>query len=174
VKLNLQAAIQDLIHSAKIAENPRTPIEDTGEYNELKEKAVRSLAEQLGYYAEHGTLFDPEGKYLCADCCLRQEPASCSHVSGKISMQTGSCMIWVIGDPINLPAGQKLTQIESNYAERPKSKGFGCVRCGWYKQAKSADGEGRPGWCSWWGMHVVPFACCIAESGDDLVAHPGE
>jgi hypothetical protein len=172
VKLNIQAAMQDLIHSAKSAENPRTPIADTGEYNELKEKAIRDLASKIGYYAESGPLFDPEGKYLCSTCHMRTEPKACTTVSGTISMQTGSCMIWMIGEPTNISVGQKLTQIESNYAERPK--GFGCARCGWYKQAKKPDGDGRPGWCSWWGIHAVPLACCFAESGKDLVVHPGE
>jgi hypothetical protein len=155
-------------------ENPRTPIEDTGEYNELKEEAVRSLAQFIGYYAEEGPLFDPEGKYLCADCCLRDGKTACTHVSGKISMQTGSCMIWIVGEPINLQVGQKLTQIESNYVERPKSKAFGCSRCGWAKEAKKPDNDGRGLWCSWWGCRVRSMACCLAESGPDLVAHPGE
>jgi hypothetical protein len=174
LKFNLQAAIQDLIHSAKSAENPRTPIEDTGEYNELKEKAVRSLAEQLGYYAESGPLFDAAGKYLCADCALRDGKTACTHVSGKISMQTGSCMIWIVGEPINQPVGQKLTQIESGYAERKVSRGFGCVRCRWGAKAKNPDSDGRPSWCSWWGMHIVPFACCFREEGKDSVDAPGE
>jgi len=172
LSINLQAAIKDLL--AKSAGNPRKPIADTGKYNDVKEKAIRDLATSVGYYAESGPLFDPEGRYLCSDCCLREEPQSCTHVSGKISMQDGSCMIWVIGDPIHLPVGQKLTQIESNYAERPTAKGFGCARCGWYDEAKKADKEGRPGWCSWWGMHVVPLACCFAESGKDLLVAPGE
>lgn len=175
MKLDIQAAIADLVSSVNGASgNPRKPIADTGEYDDLHDRAVRDLATRVGYYAESGPLFDPEGKYLCKDCCLRDEPKACTHVSGKISMQTGSCMIWIYGDQVNLTVGQKLTQIESNYAERPVSKGFGCSRCGWYKKAKKADSDGRPGWCSWWGTHVVPLACCLAESGQDLKVAPGE
>jgi hypothetical protein len=175
MKLDIQAGIQELIASVNGASgNPRKPIPDTGDYDELHEKAVRDLATRIGYYAEHGPLFDPEGKYLCDDCCLRDEPKACTHVSGKISMDTGSCMLYTIGSPINLPVGQKLTQIEANYAERPKAKGFGCSRCGWYKQAKKADKDGRPAWCGWWGMHVIPFACCFAEGGPDMKVAPGE
>jgi len=175
-KLNIQQGIKELIASmsATAKENPHHPIPDTGEYDELKEKAIRSMAEQLGYYAEKGPLFDPDGKYLCDDCCMRQEPQACTHVSGKISMQTGSCMIWMRGEPIHQAVGQKLTQIEANYATRPQVKGFGCRRCGWYAKAKKPDIDGRPGWCSWWGMHAVPLACCFAESGKDLKVAPGE
>jgi hypothetical protein len=170
MKLDIQVAIADLIASAQ----KRTPLLDTGRYDELHEKAVRDLATRIGYYAESGPLFDPEGRYFCGTCCLREEPKSCSHVSGKIDMDVGSCMLWVIGDEVGLKVGQKLTQIEANYCERPKAKGFGCSRCGWYAKAKKADADGRPAWCGWWGIHVTPFACCIAESGPDLKVAPGE
>jgi len=170
--MNLKAAMRELIQSAE--DNGKHPVADTGKYDELHEKAVRDIAEKIGYYAEAGPLFDPEGKYLCDDCCLREEPKACSHVSGVISMEIGSCMMWMIGDAIHLPVGQKLTQIEANYAERTKSKAFGCSRCGWYSKAKKSDSEGRPAWCAWWGIHVTPFACCIAESGPDLKTAPGE
>lgn len=175
MRLDIEAGIRELIASVNGASgNPRKPISDTGDYNELREKAIRDLATRIGYYAESGPLFDPEGRYLCGDCVLRDEPKSCTHVSGKISMQLGSCMIWFYGDQINLPAGQKLTQIEANYAERPVAKGFGCSRCGWDAKAKKPDSEGRPDWCGWWGMHVAPLACCFAESGKDLKVAPGE
>jgi hypothetical protein len=176
VKLDIQAGIKDLIASMNGAgkENARKPIPDTGDYNDLHEKAVRDLITRIAYYAESGPTFDPEGKYLCGDCCLRTEPKACAPVSGRISMEIGSCPLWIIGDEIKLPVGQKLTQIEANYCERPKAKGFGCSRCGWYAQAKKADGDGRPGWCSYWGLHVVPLACCLTESGPDLKVAPGE
>lgn len=175
MNLDIQAGIRELVASMNGASgNPRKPIPDTGDYNELHEKAVRDLASKLGFYAESGPLFDPEGRYLCGSCALRTEPAACTHVSGKISMVAGSCMIWLYGDAIKLPVGQKLTQIEANYGERVKAKGFGCSRCGWHKQAKKADKDGRPSWCGWWGIHVVPLACCFAESGPDYKGAPGE
>lgn len=174
MNLDLEAGIKELIAAEEAKQNPRKPIADPGKYDEAKEAAIRDMAAKLGYYAENGPLFDPEGNYRCVDCCLRQEPKSCTHVSGKIDMQTGSCMIWMIGGQINQPVGQKLTQIESNYAERPQAKGFGCHRCGWYAKAKKPDAKGRPGWCGWWGAHVIPLACCFAESGKDLKVAPGE
>ena len=171
MKINLSKAIAELCASA---ENPRTPVKDSGEYDLIKEAAIRDLATKVGYYAESGPLFDPAGQYLCDDCALRDQPKSCTHVSGDISMETGSCMLWIIGNQIDLPVGQKLTQIEANYAERPKAKGFGCSRCGWSAKAKKADEQGRPSWCGWWGMHIMPSACCLAESGPDLKTAPGE
>jgi hypothetical protein len=171
VKLNLHTAVRQLLAAYG---NAGKPIADMGDYDELHEKAVRSLAQQLAYYAESGPLFDPEGKYLCGDCALRKEPSACTHVTGTISMTDGSCMIWISGEPINQAVGQKLTQIESNYAERPQDKGFGCSRCGWHGEAKKADSDGRPSWCGMWGIHVVPLACCLWESGPDLQVAPGD
>jgi hypothetical protein len=174
MKLDLKAGIAELIASVNGAGKAKHPIADTGEYDALKEAAIRDLATRIGYYAEHGPTFDPSGDYKCDDCCLREEPKACEFVSGKISMQAGSCMLWIFGDQVNLPAGQKLTQIEAGYAERPKEKGFGCHRCTWSAEAKKADAEGRPSWCSWWGMHIIPFACCFREEGKDSIDAPGE
>lgn len=155
---------------ADAAEASGKPIEDTGEYDEVHEAQIRALAERVGFYAESGPLFDKDGDYLCGACALRQEPEACTHVSGNISMETGSCMIWCTGQPLNEPIGKQLTQIEANYAMRPTAKGFGCSRCEYSAEAKKPDSDGRPSWCTVWGMHIEPKACCIFEDGDDLVS----
>jgi hypothetical protein len=150
------------------------PLADTGKYDFTKEKAIRAIAEKIGAYAESGPTFDPGGRYLCGTCCFRDGKSACTHVSGKISMVIGSCFIWFIGEPINQAVGEKLTQIESMYSERPKAKGFGCSRCSMASKAKKVDTDGRPSWCDFWGMHVQPKACCFMENGPDLVEAPGE
>jgi hypothetical protein len=167
--INLTQAIKELCASAK----PKR-IEDTGKYDETKEAAIRDMATKIGAYAESGQTFDPEGKYLCGGCSMRDGQTACTHVSGKISMVIGSCFIYLRGEPMQAQVAQKLTQIEAMYSERPKSKGFGCSRCEYGAEAKKADGAGRPSWCSWWGMHIVPLACCFMEDGKDLVEAPGE
>jgi hypothetical protein len=171
VSLVDQAVQSLLIFAQKMRKHP---IEDTGDYDATKEKAIRDIATRIGAYAEAGPTFDPEGNYLCGDCALREEPSTCTHVSGKIDMRVGGCFIWIIGDEIHQPIGEKLTQIEAMYCTRPKAKGFGCHRCSWGAEAKKADSDGRPSWCGFWGFHVKPFACCFAETGPDLKEAPGE
>ena len=170
MNLDLKQAIADLLAKAEM----NNTLSDSGEVDELKEKAIRDYATTIGFYAESGPLFDPEGKYLCGRCCFRLLPKACDTVSGKISMQVGSCMQWRKGEPVGLKVKAKLTQIEAGYAERPTAKGFGCSRCEYGSEAKKADSKGRPSWCSFWGMHVTPFACCMHEDGKDLVEAPGE
>lgn len=171
MRINLKQAIKDLCASAD-ADLP--PIADTGKYDETKEVAVRDFATTIGFYAESGPLFDPDGKYRCGECCFRDGTTACDIVSGKISMTIGSCMCWRIGEPVSLKVQEKLTQIESMYSERPKTKQFGCAKCEYGGEAKKADSAGRPSWCTYWGMHIVPLACCFREDGKDLVEAPGE
>ena len=170
--MSLSEVVDALVLFAKAMR--KNPITDTGEYDETKEKAIRDIATRVGSYAESGPTFDPEGNYRCGDCALRSEPAGCTHVSGKISMQIGGCFIWIIGEEIHQAIGEKLTQVEAMYSERPKAKGFGCHRCSWGAEAKKPDADGRPSWCGFWGIHVKPFACCFAETGPDLKEAPGE
>jgi hypothetical protein len=169
MKLDLAQAIKDLCAAAQ-----KQPTADTGEYDELKESAIRDFATSVGYYAEKGPLFDPDGKYLCGECCFREEPHSCDLVSGRILMKIGSCMMWRIGQPVGLKVKKKLSQIEAGYAERGKSKAFGCSRCEYGSKAKKADSNGRPSWCGFWGMRIVPLACCFQEAGPDSKDAPGE
>jgi hypothetical protein len=63
----------------------------------------------------------------------------------------------------------KFTKEDAKYTERPNVKGFGCHRCEYGGEAKQADSEGRESWCSFWGMHIVPNACCAENEGDDDV-----
>ena len=166
-KLNIDVAIKELLASVDT-------LSDTGKYDELKEKAIRDYATTIGFYAESGPLFDPEGKYLCGDCCFRDGKSACDIVSGTISMTIGSCMMWRIGAPVGLQVKQKLTQLEAMYSERAKIKQFGCSKCKYGGEAKKPDAKGRPSWCTYWGMHIIPYACCFQETGKDLVEAPGE
>lgn len=149
-----------------------TPFPDTGEYDEESEDAIRAQLELWADYAEDGPTYDPKGKYLCGDCSLRRGDDDCATVVSPINFETGSCRTWDTSDsPIEeLPV--KLTQIEAAYTERPNVKGFGCARCMFGGGAKKADGAGRTGWCSFWGVHVFTKACCFKNTGDDDVFAP--
>jgi len=159
--MNLDVAIAELIASVK-------------HVDDLKEHAIRDFAQTAGFYAESGPTFDPKGTYLCGDCCFRQMPHTCDLVSGIIKMKIGSCMMWRIGEPVGLKVKHKLSQVEAGYAERPRSKGFGCSRCEYGSEAEKPDSAGRKSWCDFWRMHIKPLACCFREEGPDSKDAPGE
>ena len=141
---------------------------DTGHYDEQEEDHVRTELVFWANYAEYGPTFDPEGDYLCGSCDMRLNADDCMRVEGTISFKTGSCRIYTKGDPENEdPMPTKLTQIEVAYSERPTVMGFGCSRCEYGIQAKAKDGVGRPLWCSLWGIHVQPKACCFKNTNSD-------
>ena len=149
------------------------PYPDTGEYDEDAEEELRQELVIWGDYAEDGPSFDQEGKYLCGSCQMRSNETFCTRVVSPISFETGSCRIFIIGDEGGgEPMPQKLTQIQAAYTERPEVKGFGCTRCEYGGEAKEEDSEGRKGWCSFWGCHVEPLACCFMNTGDDDVFAP--
>lgn len=146
---------------------------DTGVYDSDKEDEIREELVAWANYAESGPSFDPEGKYLCGTCDMRTGDDHCFRVVSPISFETGSCRIYVKGKPENeedYPI--KLTQIETAYTERPNVKGFGCARCMFGADAIKKDAEGRTLWCSFWGVHVEPLACCFKNTGDDDVFAP--
>ena len=147
-------------------------------YDRQREEIVRAFMMATAHYAEVGApTYDPEGEYLCGTCVVREEPDSCTTVSGQISMTDGSCANWYKGDPTEplITIAQKYTQKEAGYGERPDEKGFGCwPRCGHAKEAKAADEDGRGTWCGLWAVHVTERACCDRESGDDYKDAPGE
>jgi hypothetical protein len=152
-------------------------------YDAKKEDRKRELMRLAAFYAEEGPMWDPEGKYLCGSCYYRVlmdwgvTPA-CYIVEGKISMEVGSCQFYRHGNPDAesnpLPVKEKYTKEASNYAERPKKKGFGCYpRCEYGAVAEGADPDGREIWCGQFGVHVRPKACCAFEGGEDLVQIEG-
>jgi hypothetical protein len=149
-------------HAAKNAPDP-------GQYDEKHEEHVREEMKQWAQYAEEEDNtedikpFDPEGNYLCGDCDMRQGTNECMRVQGPISFEKGSCRLFHEGAPENqLPMEKKFTQAEAKYGESNQG-GFGCHRCEYGNKAKEADGAGRPSWCSFWGTHVKPMACCAEQ-----------
>lgn len=148
--------------------------EDTGTYDEKAEAHLRKELVMWANYAESGPTFDPAGKYLCNTCDMRSNKVYCRRVVSPISFTTGSCRIYTHGkeEEGGEPMPQKLTQVEVAYTERPNVKGFGCSRCMYGGKAKKADSGGRKGWCSFWGLHVEPLACCFTNTGDDDVFAP--
>src|SRR6478609_7507050 len=115
------------IHEIKAASD----FNDTGKYDEKKEASRRSDAMFIGYYAENGPTYDPDGKYLCGTCKFRVGTNKCATVEGKISFTTGSCRQWYIGPASKDSDIQKnrSSQEEVLYTERPNVKAFGCSRC---------------------------------------------
>ncbi|SRR6266566_3389290 len=165
---NLEEALVELLAEKK------KQFEEPVQYDPAQENLVRELMSLVADYDEEGIRFDPSGRYLCGTCQMRIEPDLCSHVSGIISMEAGSCEKWMIGPqawPVQIV---QWTQKEANYGTRGKAKGFGCSRCGWGSEAKKADAEGRSVWCGRFGARVQSLACCCEESGSDWVASPGE
>jgi GNAT superfamily N-acetyltransferase len=144
---------------------------DTGQYDEEHEAHVREEVKQWAQYAEASDNtdeikpYDPSGNYFCGTCDMRRGFDECLRVEGKISFAAGGCRLYHMGDPeIQAPMKEKLSKEDAGYEERPE--GFGCKRCEYGAKAKSADGQGRPGWCSFWGMHVTPNACCAENEKD--------
>jgi hypothetical protein len=152
---------------------------DPGQYDERAEARMRANITVWAQYAEAGVAFDPSGDYLCGTCRIRQDADGCLRVGqpgeGLISFTTGSCRIYQIGEPLAVaPMPTKLTKSETGYTERPHVKGFGCRRCDFSSEAIAPDSAARPSWCSFWGLHVLPNACCAQNEGpDDIVAEIG-
>ena len=181
--LDIDAALGEL-SAAKVNGRIAQPDGVLRKFDEKREARIRKNMELMAHYAESGPTFDPDGNYLCGTCYYRQVmdwatlPA-CYTVSGKISMETGSCAQYVIGNPDSewnpLPVAERYTQIEAMYGERPEAKGFGCApRCGWGEPAREKDSEGRTTWCTFFGTRVMDKACCDREGGPDLKEAPGE
>jgi hypothetical protein len=151
-------------------------------YNSEHEDELRGLMELLAFYDEAGPRHDPEGKYLCGTCSLRDESDAvdiadrCLFVSGAISMPTGSCNLYVIGEPLgaDFALKEKYNQEAAGYAERHAEQSFGCGHCEYGVEAQKPDVDGRPLWCREWGVHVQPTACCDRHNGPDMVLAPGE
>lgn len=147
--------------------------QDTGQYDEQQEAHLRAELVTWANYAENGPTFDPEGDYLCNTCDMRLGNNECNRVVDPIKFKSGGCRIYTKGDvrenQVKMP--EKLTQIEAAYTERPTLKGFGCKRCQFAAEAVKPDAIGRPSWCSFWGLHVIPNACCFKNtSSDDIFA----
>ena len=134
------------------------------------EDSIREWMKTWVAYAEDGPSFDPAGKYLCGTCSVRIKPDKCAPMSGVISFETGSCRMYVHGpDKVATELYKhQLTQIEAQYGERPKAKGFGCSRCEYGSKAEKPV-DGRPSWCSYFNVHVQPLACCAMNEGPDSI-----
>src|SRR5208282_1286331 len=152
--------IAPIINSKKFAAK-NAP--DPGQYDEEHEVHVRREAEEWAQYAEAGVPYDPAGDYLCGTCDMRMGENECQRVQGPISFEKGSCRLYHIGPPENRePMVKKFTQVEAKYAESNQG-GFGCHRCEYGSKAKAPDSKGRESWCSFWGMHIRPNACCAEQ-----------
>ena len=157
--INVATILHDKKFAAKNAPDP-------GQYDEEHESHVREEAKQWAQYAEEADNteeikpYDPDGDYLCGTCDMRQGEDQCMRVNGPINFEKGSCRLFHLGAPENrLPMEKKFTQEEAKYSES-KFGGFGCHRCEYGKKAEAPDADGRELWCSFWGMHVIPTACC--------------
>jgi hypothetical protein len=147
---------------------------DSGQYDFEHEDHVRREAKQWSQYAEPADnvntdnikSFDPEGNYLCGTCDMRQGTDECMRVNGPISFEKGSCRLYHRGSPENqMPMEKKFSRAEAKYAEH--EGGFGCHRCEYGTEAEAPDQHGRKSWCAFWGMHIVPLACCAEwDEGD--------
>ena len=158
----------------KHRKNAGKNVADSGEYDFEHEAHVRKEAGEWAQYAEDGDSFDPSGNYLCGTCDMRMGDKLCQRVEGDISFTAGSCRLYHIGEPENEPAMQHpFSKQDAKYAERPHEKGFGCKRCEYGGESKGPDPEGRVHWCSFWGMHVLPDACCAENEGDDDIVFNG-
>lgn len=138
---------------------------DTGEYDFKHEAHVREEAKGWAQYAEEQDNeesikpYDPSGNYLCGTCDMRRGTDECSRVDGPISFEKGSCRLYHLGEPeTDAPMKRKFSQEDAKYGEN--EGGFGCHRCEYGGEAKTADPDGRKSWCSFWGMHIQPNACC--------------
>jgi hypothetical protein len=155
------------------AEEEHGNFPDTGTYDEKEEERRRKVAEVEANYAEDGEMFDKAGNYLCDDCSQFDPAGACGTVEDKISGPTGSCSFWEVSGQVLVQIESKFTQKEAGYTERPNVKGFGCHRCEYGAEAQAPDSTGRTTWCSYWGTHVLPNACCAKNEGDDDVFAPG-
>jgi len=162
-QVNLKTRLEQVLgHSDKL-------YVDKGEYDEEHESHLRNELVIWANYAESGPTFDPDGKYLCESCDMRKGTDQCMRVHGPISFSDGGCRIYVYGKEAENEADMptKLTQLEATYSERPKEKAFGCKNCEYSAEAKKPDSAGRPSWCKFWGIHIIPTACCFRNDSED-------
>jgi hypothetical protein len=152
---------------AKKAHEEHGNVPDPGKYDEEAEDHVRNEAGEWAQYAEDGIAYDSLGNYLCGSCDMRMGTDECMRVEGPISFEKGSCRLFHLGEPENKPPmKKKFTKEEAKYAETNQG-GFGCHRCEYGSKAKQPDSQGRESWCSFWGMHIVPTACCAEQEGEE-------
>lgn len=144
-------------------------VPDNGQYDFEHEAHVRQEAKDWAQYAEPGDNtdeikpFDVTGNYLCGTCDMRRGTNECSRVDGPISFEKGSCRLYHKGNPETDPdMKRKFSKAEVNYGTSDQG-GFGCHRCEYGGEAKAPDAKGRESWCSFWGMHIIPNACCSEQ-----------
>ena len=137
---------------------------DTGEYNEEAEGHTRLEARDWSQYDEAPETddingYDPEARYNCGRCDMRENSDQCMRVEGPVNFEIGGCRLFHLGEPEDKPPMKtKFTKEEVKYGEN--EGGFSCARCKYGDVAKSPDKEGRNYFCDFWGMHVIPTACC--------------
>ena len=136
-----------------------------GKYDFKHEAHVREEIKAWAQYAEEADNtaeikpYDPSGEYLCGTCDMRRGRGGCMRVEGPVSFERGGCRLYHLGDPeTDPPMKEKLSKAEAKYGEH--DGGFGCRRCKYGAEAKGRDPDGRGSFCSFWGTHVVPEACC--------------
>lgn len=173
IKTAVVEAAEEAVHSITASEEHGNFV-DTGKYDEKHEDHLR---EELGIwvaYAESGLSYDPDGHYLCKTCDMRQGTNQCKRVEGPINFVTGGSRLYIHGPELEPgePMKQKLTQIQAGYAEKPKTKSFGCGHCEYSAKAIKPL-QGRPSWCRFWGLHVIPTACCDMNGSKDMIVAPG-
>ena len=163
--------IATILRAPKFA-SKNEPDPGEGKYDFQHETHVRKEAHDWSQYAEESDNtdnikpFDPAGNYLCGTCDMRMGEKECQRVEGDISMESGSCRLFHLGEPENGHQMVKpFTKEEAKYGEH--EGGFGCHRCEYGGAAAAKDPEGRDSWCSFWGMHVVQNACCAEWDKDD-------
>ncbi len=93
---------------------------------------------------------------------MRKGEHDCMRVESPINFETGSCRLfhWDGGKPpeTDPPMKDKFSHEEAKYSEH--EGGFSCHRCEYGNEAAESDLDGRPLWCSFWGVHVIHTACC--------------
>ena len=157
--------------SAAKTAGKNVPDPGADKYDFEEEKHIRSEMKTWAQYAEASdntdTIkpFDAQGNYLCGTCDMRRGTEKCSRVEGDISFERGSCKLYHIGAPEDTPPMKyPFSKEDAKYSEH--KSGFGCHRCEYGGEAAAADPDGRKGWCSFWGAHIEPMACC-AEWDED-------
>ena len=144
-------------------------VPDNGQYDIEHESHVREEAKGWAQYAEPSDNtdeikpFDVTGNYLCGTCDMRRGTDQCSRVEGPINFEKGGCTLYHKGNPETDPDMKgKFSKAEVRYSTSDQG-GFGCHRCEYGGAAKAPDPKGRESWCQFWGMHIIPNACCAEQ-----------
>ena len=150
-------------------------LEVTMNHNRMRYANQFNFADLWGFGSPHN--YDHDGNYVCGTCnqlqkgdCLLIEDVDADDIDPKAS----SCRHYELqcaGDPETRL--KRTTKAAALFGTAKNGEGFGCERCGWYREGKWKDSLGREGWCGNGYFTTDEKACCALNSAETIEESEG-